>query len=335
MGELQNNHLLPHILLKLSPDVFFHPLWLYYIPRSPADSSEIIDELQPTIQGLLKYGDYRNAAQLLLVCAVLQKRSGDPLAASGTIQKVWNIGLSQRMPEIASWAAWGGCTICVQLGEFSQAAEYLERLQRRLDKGEEWVLLSTLETIKNSLLDYPGEQGNMPDILSWMQSWGEPSYKITFQANSNGDTQPDSLFHTSGQVLPRFSKAWWRALMHIITKYLAGEQPVWMESNGSITSKIDPGYQETAPPPKYVPISSLADEKEASLLAGELPAPEPKEERSLKARNRLSLKFYCLGSFRLYQNDEWVYRWVSRKALSVLKHLVLYHPSPSFKRCID
>ena len=330
MGTSRNNHLLPHILLKLSPDVFFHPLWSYFYPHSAFVSSEIIERLQPPIQKLLVDGDYRNAAQLMLICAALEKRYGDPLSSIDTVQNVWKIGDSIKAPEIIRWAAWGGCAIWAGLGELYQAGEHLERLQGQLDVDKDWILASTVEIAKNVLLDSRSDRGSLPEILSWLRSWGEPSYEKSLQASSYGH---------SSQALARFSINWWRALIKLMVEVLAGEQPLWGELNGRVDKKngmVDPktNLHVATPAPQQVarqlPASTFtgAYVGQANQETGQGTDTEPESQ---VGRERISLKFYCLGSFRLYQNDDWVYRWASRKALSVLKYLVVYHPTPLSK----
>jgi hypothetical protein len=148
LSESENNHLMPHVLAKLLPDVFYHPLWIYSLPKSTLHSSEVIDKIKPSIQQMIEQGDYRNAAQLLLACAALQKQSGDPNSALETVQNVWAMGLFHKIPEIARWAAWGACSICAGQNEFHLAANHLEQLQVRALEGEDWVLTATIGIVK-------------------------------------------------------------------------------------------------------------------------------------------------------------------------------------------
>jgi DNA-binding SARP family transcriptional activator len=337
MGDSQNSHLLPHILLILSPDVFFHPLWIYYFPKLAALSSEIIDQLQIPIQRLLGDGDFRNAAQLMLVCAALQMRYGDPHYAIDTIQKVWEIGLSRDMSEIAGWAAWGGCAICAEQGEYFQAAEYLESLQGQLEGGEEWLLVSTLDVLKHTLQEVKSDQGSVQEVLNWTRRWGEPSYEISLQTGSNGYPRPVTHHQFQSRQLPRFSLAWWRALIKIFFHYITGELILWGEpEDQDLLQDVPVIHPVTSLSLKkesqqlYDPFLPIANDKEAGQ-EGEAPEKKNQTLQNAMKRNRLSLQIYCLGSFRLYQDDQWVYRWVSRKALSVLKYLVLYHPDPVSK----
>ena len=338
MGEFGNSHLLSQVILKLSPDVFFHPLWVHFYPKTAAASTEIIERLVLPIQALLEVGDHRSASQLLLGRSALQKRFGNPLSAIRVIQKVWNIGLAQKMPEVENWADWGGCSISYGMREFSRAAEYLERLQGRLDKGEDWVIASTLEIIKNTLLDEPINAGSINEIFSWMQGWGEPFYAASLLAAYNA-----SPAHPTHQALPRFSMAWWSALIQIMRKYISGEQPVWITTNDHTAPNIESYNLDTFRPPSHATGVNIERLAESNLTSGGVePAEQDPGDRLLlemtskellqpESRNQLSLRFYCLGDFLLYQNGQWIYRWVSRKALSVLKYLVVYHPTPVSK----
>jgi DNA-binding SARP family transcriptional activator len=349
MSDSTNSQLSTHILLKLSPDVFFHPLWIYFFPKSAALASEIIKEFQPSIQRLIQRGDHRSAAQLLLACAVLQKRLGDPASALDTLQKVWNFGVSKKMPEVACWAAWGACSTCSEQGKFCQAAEYLEQLQEQIGDGVDWVLAAALEMIKKILLDKRSDQRDLEEILSWMRGWGEPFYIHTIYAPSDGPIKLNGADPVLGRALPRFSRAWWRALLHTIKKYLTGEQDLkadHLDETNVTNGSIDAGMRPSTIPGAILDMDDLLpmeifhpDNQPAELQEPlEMGLPDSKGEKPLHVEDgvglRLSIKFYCLGNFKVYQDEQWIYRWTSRKALSVLKYLVVYYPTPISKEVL-
>jgi DNA-binding SARP family transcriptional activator len=342
LNESENNHLMPHVLAKLLPDVFYHPLWIYSLPKSALHSSEVIDRIKPSIQQLIEQGDYRNAAQLLLACAALQKRSGDPNSALETVQNVWAMGIFNKIPEIARWAAWGACSICAEQDEFHLAAKHLEQLQMRALEGEDWVLTATIGIVKNILLDHQRDNANFTEILSWLRGWGDPSLLKAKHVTE--------IIHQPARVskiaLPRYSLAWWTVLIQTIKKYITGEQDLLTNPNGQAGLAIEP--LETA----LAPASAVSQAQSAGNLQRTdetlpshqtLPAvdtptarsPDPMTVRPFLTRDqpgqKLSLKFYCLGPFQLYQGDQWISHWTSRKALSVIKCLVIYHPKPISK----
>jgi DNA-binding SARP family transcriptional activator len=342
LSDSKNNHLMPHVLDKLLPDVFCHPLWIYSLPKSTLHSSEVIDRIKPSIQQLAEQGDYRNAAQLLLACAALQKRSGDPHAALATLQNVWAMGTSQKMPEITRWAAWGACSICAEQNEFAQAAKHIEQLQLRALDTEDWVLTATIGIVKNVLLDHQRDKANLTEIVSWLRGWGDPSILKAKRATQ--------ILQRPGRVsknaLPRFSLAWWTVLLQTIKKYITGEQDLLTNQNGqtglqsapleteisstfSVSQAIPEGLHqrpgEALPTHLHIPTADSRFDR----------SPDPMTGRPFSAGDRpdqsLSLKFYCLGPFQICQGDHWVSHWTSRKALAVIKCLVIYHPNPISK----
>jgi DNA-binding SARP family transcriptional activator len=147
-------------------------------------------------------------------------------------------------------------------------------------------------------------------------------------------------------ALPRFSLAWWTVLIQTIKKYITGEQDLLTNTNGQAGSTIEP--VETAMAPASVVSQAISggnlQQPDETLPSHQtIPAadtrtarsPDPLTVRPFLAGDRpgqsLSLKFYCLGPFQVYQGNQWISHWTSRKALSVIKCLVIYHPKPISK----
>lgn len=86
--------------------------------------------------------------------------------------------------------------------------------------------------------------------------------------------------------------------------------------------------QLLAGPATRATVSLSQPEKETQALPAELEIDLPPGKLARTARH--SLVVYCLGPFRVYQNDELIAEWSSLKALAILKYIVARrgHPLP-------
>jgi hypothetical protein len=137
--------------------------------------------------------------------------------------------------------------------------------------------------------------------------------------------------------------------MHTIKSYLTGEQDLKADHLDEMivsNESMDAGIAPAANPGSILDADNLlrsetfhpADETAELQEALEMGLTDSKGEKPLDGEDRdgfrLYLKFYCLGNFKVHQNDQWIYRWTSRKALSVLKYLVVYYPTPISKEVL-
>jgi DNA-binding SARP family transcriptional activator len=86
--------------------------------------------------------------------------------------------------------------------------------------------------------------------------------------------------------------------------------------------------QEPSPPPAQrkgaaPPEISMPEREEVAVP----PAETPEQEKPVAH----SLVVYCLGSFRVYQDDQLITDWDSLKAKGILKYLVMHHGTPIVK----
>ena len=144
--------LLDRAFLRLSPDVFFHPVWTHFVETGTPFSSEQIQSLLDAGDELLSAGNLVEACQILFICAFQQLRAGDYAAAFATIQHVLVLAEEHGLPQVAWWATWGAAAVCVRQGGFPQAAEHLEHLQSMLGQQHEWVLSDVIDVLRQALL---------------------------------------------------------------------------------------------------------------------------------------------------------------------------------------
>src|SRR5512139_251857 len=152
MDHEYSGQLLDRAFLRLSPDVFFHPVWTHFAEAGASLTPEQIQSLLDAGDGLLSAGNLVEACQILFICAFQQLRAGDYTAASSNTQRILILAEQHGLPQVARWATWGAAAVCVRRGWFQEAAEHLEHLQFLLGQQQEWVLADVIELIRRALL---------------------------------------------------------------------------------------------------------------------------------------------------------------------------------------
>src|SRR5512139_2806840 len=152
MRDEYSGQLLDRAFLRLSPDVFFHPVWTNFGEAGASLAPEQIQSLLDAGEELLAAGNLVEACQILFICAFQQLRAGDYTAASNNTQRVLILAEQHGLPQVAQWATWGAAAVCVRRGWFQEAAEHLEHLQSLLSQQREWVLSDVIDIIRRALL---------------------------------------------------------------------------------------------------------------------------------------------------------------------------------------
>ncbi len=358
MNNKQNGQPLCHALSRLSPNIFSHPVWVHFTETNAPFSPNLIKDLLHAAQQLQNKGDLNSACQILLICAVLQNRLGDNTAAINSTEQAWALAESHSMPHVARWAAWGASALRTRYGHYQQAAEYLKRLQIRLSEDNEWVLANVVEVLGQTVLSLAhvnasngtglsSSERRCNDVVERLLHWGEapvaysrPHYDIT------GSNLPEN--HRSNKV---FSIQIWHSLWCTVKRIAKGElRLAWIESNGLSTSAPVPMSQPktTSSSSSSVSSSSLSDatslapwamsqENESSSVSlSSLAATSqtqvsssPSAPLTSQTKGCLSLEIYCLGSFRVYQNNKLVKKWSGHKAKAIFKYLMTHRKHPT------
>lgn len=184
-SSLQRSPLLDYAISKLRPAVFSHPVWLRFGNKDKDLLPKTIEALFGEAEQLQRIhpGD---ACQVLLICAGYQNYAGQKTGALKTIERALDLaqrsGLSQEVP----WAMWGACAICVQQGNYEQAATHFGQLQAVLNEQNEWILADYIDVVKQFFLGaaaggtkkhYRAAEnqefgGLLTFTLDWLQEWG-------------------------------------------------------------------------------------------------------------------------------------------------------------------
>jgi len=349
MSRDKNQLFLSRQLSQLLPDVFFHPVWIHFARKIANYSPDFIQYLLHNLQLEQIRDDLVRNCQVIFMCAYLQSRLGDHATALASIEQTWKLAETHSLQQIARCAAWGACAICVRRGNYQEAADWLSRLQEKLKEKHEWVLIDVLELFKQNLeAQVPYTNG---ELLDWLLHWGEwPLAETTYQS-TGGQRNRLVAFPPAG-ISSRLTHHWrslWRSVRYIArNKWLLQRSPHHSEP----TNEDEIQDRGISPKPKASQFegkifsSSTASFSDNSQIPSGVSDLSPSLLQSNTTRSSLfphsapkqpglpALAVYCLGQFQVYQDERLVENWLSRKALSVFKHLILEHPVPVVKEIL-
>lgn len=329
MNDEQDSHLLCRLLSKLSPDIFFHPLWIYFIEAERPYSAELIQRLLQAANQLQIDGDLSGACQVLLICAVLQDRLGDYAAALNSLEQVWTLAECPGLSDVRHWAAWGTSAVYTHQGRYQQADESLKQLQDILNQDDEWVLADIIWLLRRALLSHAqanvsGRAEASPVLASdtrlglvfdWLLQWDEVSFLAktpgsgAVSPETTGDyTSPDTSFSQRLRTFWQVAKGVARGELRL----------TWVRQDDYPYLAHQPNGEPSPPPTSIHP----GDEDLLLPSISSIPYQIDKEP---------SLAIYCLGPFRAHQNGQLIENWSSRKAQAVFKYLVVHHQAPVAK----
>lgn len=177
--------LLTHAISKLRPKVFSHPVWVRFSSKDDLIAPETIQDLLGEAEQLQR--DHpSDACQVLLICAVYQNYSGQRTSALATIQEALELAQRSGLAQEVLWAIWGECAICVQQGNYEQAAIYFDHLQTVLNEQNEWILADYIDVVRQfspfategaTEQDYSSPENQEFGVLlsltfDWLHQWG-------------------------------------------------------------------------------------------------------------------------------------------------------------------
>ncbi len=345
-----SGQLFDHALLRLLPDVFFHPVWIHSVETGTFLAPRQLQLLLDAGNELVVEHNLIDACQVFFICAFQYIRSGDYDAASNLIQRILVLAEQHEQTTIACWATWGAAAVCVRRGWLQQAAEHLEYLQSLLGQQQDWVLSDVVDIIRRTLLsqaeaELTTEQPQSSDaILSFvfdqMLYWGTPravSAIGVVELNDNG-AQIDRLARPSGRIgISR--QAMWQTIKRIIKGELRLR---WVEPAGSVVpphlsertslSAALPPITQSLPQPILPQAPDQLPASDRQLETDRVPAPDRDEpvdlnqvEPATESPAPPSISAYLLGSFRFTVNDNTVQNWPTGKGRAVFKYLLAHH----------
>jgi DNA-binding SARP family transcriptional activator len=116
----------------------------------------------------------------------------------------------------------------------------------------------------------------------------------------------------------------WQRIQGILHQRLSSRQPAGAASEISAAEEI---HGPATPPAQATEVAALSPRRPArEAVTGPSTKTEKQEEPGSP-----SLVVYCLGPFRVYQDDHLITDWESLKAKCILKYLVAHHGNPIVK----
>jgi two-component SAPR family response regulator len=194
----------------------------------------------------------------------------------------------------------------LKAGEYERLAELLDRVRSGSDRERDPIATHTLDLARRISLACSQSQAEA--------EWHQKACQEAVQRQDQLRHQLDSLLHLDGVVeesapAPELSAQ--------------GGRPSILERMQSLLRRRpEPQSPEEAPRQDRVP----PVEVRAPVL--EEPEPEPAKD---KEEPPPALVVYCLGQFRVYQEEHLLAEWEGLKAKCILKYLVANHGTPIVK----
>ena len=247
---MKESPLLAYAASKLRPCVFSHPVWTRFGKIDKSASSGIITDLF-SIVPKLQEDNPSDACQILLICAVYQNYSGQRPKALKTTQQALTLAERTGLSQEILWALWGACAICVQQGNYEQAASNLVDLQAALSEQNEWILADFVDVLKQSLFEHvtagavkhaePSRDQPFGDLLTftfdWLHHWGflAQSLESEFEVTSTQPAGPAARHSTLTQSF--FSIQRWQGRWHTLMLAIRSELRLQWTKNDSLPTR--------------------------------------------------------------------------------------------------
>lgn len=333
-----NRRTLDDALLRLLPDVFFHPIWLRFIETSAPLLPEHLQSLSEAVTQLSSVGKFDEACQILFVCVVQQLRTDNYAAASDNIQQILFLAEQHNLPQVAWRATWGAAAIGVRRGWFHQAAEHLEHLRFLLDQQQEWVLSNVIEVIRQDLLSRSAEVDTadnepvfsppldpaMRPAIEQLLHWGEPP---TLPPTRLSITLYGELNASLSVRLKLYCRRIWQQLQRIAKGELRLQ---WVDIATAPTRRWLVWPEESRPSLDHGVLPSMPVQPTLTRLPDDVPLTVTPPISSAELINRpsvttLTLTVYALGTFQLAVNDIPTNHTIVGKSRTVFEYLLMHH----------
>jgi DNA-binding SARP family transcriptional activator len=310
----QNSMFLAGSLSRLLPEVFFHPVWIHFVRNLANSSPTLIQNTISLIQSEQTKHDLAGNCQVMFICAFLQSRIGDHAAALTSIEQSLIMAEAHGLQPIARCAAWGACAICARQEKYQEAARWLGWLQGRLNKKDEWVLSNILDLFRETLDVKVQSSGSGGDLLDYLLRWGEWQLNATSGQKLMGEQTARSGHLPPEGILSGFAHLW-RFLWSSVRRIINGEAVLQQPPLIGIQADIDEIQEENLEQkPRASRSTSLLQQQ---VTRSSHPSPSPPKHPDLP-----SLAIYCLGPFRIYQDDQLINAWPSGKGKAIFKYMV-------------
>lgn len=343
----QNSEFLNRELSRLLPEVFFNPAWIHFVRNIADYSPNFIQNLLYNLQQEQAKGDMASNCQVMFLCASLQLRIGDDVAALECIHQAWKLAELHGLQRFALSAAWGARAICVHQGKYQEAVNWLIWLQSKLKEEDDWILANILEVFRQTLEGQEQAPGSNGEFITWLLNWGM-AYNAESAPQSLSGKKIRPADHPLASQFSRLAYYWgsfWRTIRHIIGGKWLAQRSTHPDEPDDVIQDKDGGSNSTTQASRFdgmiLPASTGRNEHSSQMLSGisNLSAPLLQSKilpfhhhSSLSTEaGRPYLAVYCLGPFLVYQDDKLIKIWPSGKGRAIFKYMIANHRRPISK----
>lgn len=342
--------LLNRVILKVSPDIFCHPIWVGFLASNRPAPQTLIGNLVAVADQYKLNGDIICACQILLLCAYLHKIKNNFEAAIDAIEQTRYLAEKHGLKKALIWSFWGGASISLAKGDNDRAIDYLAGLQDLVDLENDWVLYNVIDLLKRTLGKKEKSSVHLDRFQKWLYLWGESPCKTFLDSDDLGYQDDQLQFQQPGKSQLWIFSRKWRTLKKLLKAHFHQKRSANDFPSQNKVYCLHNSQEEIQVTPRTSSLlgkgAAIQDkEHRTEIEARENSSQEP--ERNFPQVTLSSYKtlisspaespfvaVYCLGDFRVYQDHRLVENWPSRKGLSVFKYLVLQHPTPVAKEIL-
>lgn len=319
---------IPKLLLraqsKVIPDVFSHPIWINFVATDQTPSPDVIQDLQISARRYETQGDILSSAEILFLCASLQRQLKNFEGALNSLQHARYLAENHDLPQFGIFAAWGIAALHYQQVDLQSTVEALSQLQKLLDRKNDWMLFNLIELVKQTLRSPRQDAGPLALVLDWLKNW-EKQTTVEWKP-----PQP------SERGLRAWKSKFIKKANHFLKQIMEVEETTPINLPDQQTDSRDESRLQQED--MHSPETSTAPEKDSQVLRV-ITADSPSslaghQEKPGRRADAPTLMVYCLGQFRVYQDEELITEWPSGIGKSIFKYLVTHRARPVSKELL-
>lgn len=316
---------IPKLLLrvrsKVIPEVFNHPLWIDFVNSDRQPSPELIQHLRNSARKYETQGEMLSSSEILLLCASLQKQLKNFEAAINSLQRARHLAKNHELPQFAIFAAWGTAAQYYNQGDLQLTIQSLTRLQKLVEVENDWVLIDIIELIKQHLHNPDEDAGALSIALDWLKNWE----KQTSAGKATSERSKIVPVGYKSSYVTRLIQRFFRIVGTILSL------PVSLITKRDIDwEKLDADDVDL----DTQKIKTVRGSEQPDLGATEQTQPERDPHYQVvqtRGNDAPTLIVYCLGQFRVYQDEELIAEWPSGIGKSIFKYLITHRDRPVSK----
>jgi DNA-binding SARP family transcriptional activator len=316
---------IPKLLLqaqsKVIPDVFSHPLWINFVRTNQTPSPEVIQDLRISARRYETQGDILSSAEILFLCASLQRQLKNFEDAVNSLQHSRYLAENHDLHQLGIFAAWGIAALHYQQGDLQSTFQALSQLQKLLNRKNEWILFNLIELVKQTLRSPEQDAGPLAFALDWLKSWGKQT------------TVGRKPLQPSEHGLRAWKSKLVKRATHFLKKMIAIKEPTPLNVlDQQMAHRDESNLHQEDFHSQGTFTATEKNHQDLRVISAEHPSSATGHQEKPRWRaDAPTLMVYCLGPFRVYQDEELITEWPSGIGKSIFKYLVTHRVRPVSK----